>query len=753
MDHRMPALLMSRPALLAVFAMCLFAQSGGEISWRLSGPGGGGWIQSIVWDPRDKDVLYVGCDVGGFYFSSDAGRSYQIRNLGLHDYFVEAIAVHSRKRGIILLGTESGIHRTTDAGLHWQWVRNGFPKLETYRYSAPIGALRFDPQQPDTAYAGIGRPRWGNTKPGASDNAGVILRSDDAGLTWRRTDGGAFPARTIVSDIAIQPGNSRTILAATTEGVFRSDDQGAHWNPSCNGLPHGNTERLAFAPSDPQIVYLTLRSTAAQGEAWNGGIYRSEDAGRTWQPANGEGLPRHALDRPGNPLNLSSNPKEIAVDPRDANVVYLGHRDWVTAGIYKTTDGGRHWSAAFRRTKENSNIEYGWIREWGPSVESLALSPAAPDRLAFGTSGHVFVSDDGARTWQQRYSASSDDTRLAGAGLETTCLWRLVADPLRRGRVYYAYMDIGLLITDDEGRTFRRSSQGMKTGGNCFAVTVDPDALKTFWAATGWWNRNAGDVCRTDDDGRTWRVVGRPESGLPDARVVEIVLDRKSPVGRRRLLALSSGYGVYQTLDGGESWHATNGNLSAGDIADTRGLLLDPADSRHAILATPHKLYETRDGGTDWQALGMADEPFQITRLIADPRRFRTLYLASRQGYDSQRRRTLHGGAFRSDDGGSTWRQILNCPYAADIAASPADENVLYVATKLDPYFDGPIAEGLLRSGDRGRTWQAENTGLSNLNIKTIAISPLDPSTIFIGSAGNSAFVGKDHAVRTSTSF
>jgi len=48
-----------------------------EVQWRLVGPGGGGWIQSIAWDPQDPNILYVGGDVGGFYvsFNGEDGRS------------------------------------------------------------------------------------------------------------------------------------------------------------------------------------------------------------------------------------------------------------------------------------------------------------------------------------------------------------------------------------------------------------------------------------------------------------------------------------------------------------------------------------------------------------------------------------------------------------------------------------------------------------------------------------------------------
>lgn len=718
------------------------APEGRDISWRLAGPGGGGWIQSIAWDPFDKNLLYVGCDVGGFYFSSDAGRSYEIRNQGLRDYFVESIAVHPKDSRIILLGTESGIHRTTDRGQSWHWIRSGFPATDRHRFSAPIGVVCFDPAKPNVAFAGVGRPRWDK------DGQGAIYRSDDTGLTWRRVDGGQLPPRAIISDLEVKPGDSRVMLAATSKGIFRSDDEGNSWRSSNEGLPHLYTEELAFAPSSPQTVYVTLRCTAREKGAWNGSVCRSDDSGQTWRTVNGDGMPKQ-VGKGNNARHLSSNPKEIVVDPRDANVVYVGNRDWVSAGVYQTTDGGRRWNRVARHTRDSLNMDYGWITQWGPHVECLGLSPAVPDQIVFGTSGHVFVSNNAGKSWQQRYTREQPDGRIAGTGLEVTCAWRVLPDPVRPNRLYFCYMDIGLLISDDQGRTFRRSQKGMKMGGNCFGVVVDRRQPQTLWAATGWWGRNEGDICRSDDDGQTWRVVGESATGLPTAQVLELVLDLKSPEGQRRLLAASNGNGIYETRDDGKTWQSINGNLPPEAVTQPRGLLLDPANSDHVVVAVGRNIHETRDRGKTWQRLNAADVFGDIKHLAANPHDFATLYVAVREHYDPKARRLYSGGAFRSDDAGRTWRQILDFRFAHCIAVSPADPRILYVATADHPYHDDPLAEGLLKSTDGGTTWRRENTGLSHHNIKAVTVSPHDPSAIFVSISGNSAYVGHDAAVRT----
>jgi photosystem II stability/assembly factor-like uncharacterized protein len=711
------------------------APEGHDITWKLIGPSGGGWIQSLAFDPREKDVLYAGCDVGGFFISTNAGRTFEIRNRGLHDYYLEAMAIHPKDSRVILLGTESGIHRTTDRGLAWEYVRKGFPPEDRHRFTAPIGAVCFDPQQPNIVYAGVGRPRWDKS------GAGAVYRSDDTGASWRRVDGGQLPAAAIVSDLEVQPGNSRVILAATSVGIFRSDDAGTTWKLSCDGLPHRYAEELAFASSAPQTVYVTLRCTAKGKEAWNGGVFRSDDAGRTWHGVNGAGLPKQVGKPDQEARHFSSNPKEIIVDPRDANTVYIGHRDWVTAGVYKTTDGGARWQKVARKNGADANMEYGWLTMWGPSVQCLALAPAAPDRAAFGTSGMIYLTEDKGGTWQQRYAAPAQEGKVTGNGLAVTCAWRVQFDPVRPNRVYLCYMDIGLLISDDLGSTCRRSFVGMKTGGNCFGVLADPQVTGTLWAATGWWNRNAGDLCRSDDDGRTWHIVGQPSTGLPEGQVLEMALDPRSGVGQRRLVVISNGNGVFETRDGGSSWKNINGDLPPATAKKPTGLLLDPADGTHLVVALERELRATRDGGRTWQRLHDVDDLPAIKQLVASPRDFRTLYIAGREFYDHAAHRLHPGGLFRSTDGGRTWTRLLAHRYTTGVAING---DLLYVTTKDDPYHDDPLGVGVLKSRDGGHTWRRENTGLTLLNTKSIAISPHDPATLLLGTSGNSIFLGRD---------
>jgi photosystem II stability/assembly factor-like uncharacterized protein len=328
-----------------------------------------------------------------------------------------------------------------------------------------------------------------------------------------------------------------------------------------------------------------------------------------------------------------------------------------------------------------------------------------------------------------------------------------VPDPVRRQRLYFCYGDVGLLISEDEGQTFWRSFAGMKSSLNCFKIVVDAQSPSTVWGTTGLWAANVGYVCRSDDGAKTWKPVGRPETGLPVGQTRQIAMDMTSPVGRRRLLVTSDANGVYETRDGGETWRCLTASLPAKAAKSPRGLILDPADPQHVILALAGApadgggVWETPDGGATWRRLNQDQALFwDITCLAADPRDLATLYAGARQHYDKALRRPYPGGLFKSGDGGKTWKMILDAFYVSDVAISPTSSQVIYVATMDQPYHDNPLGEGVLKSVDGGATWRRENTGLSHRNIRSVTISPHDPSALYAGSIGNSAFIGKDRS-------
>lgn len=742
---------MSAPRTAVLLSCALLASGPARGAWRNFGPGGGGWIPCMAVSPHDTRVVFAGCDVGGFYRSDDAGATWTIHTAGLTDVYVECIVPHPRDRDTIYAGTEGGVHKSVDGGRTWACLRDGFPPPERHRFSAPVGALAVDPNRPDTLYAGIGRPRWGK------DGAGTVYRTDDGGAHWRVANpgGGGMDRDAIVASLVPDPRDGRRLLAATHRGLFRSDDAGATWRALTNGLPHRRVRRVARCEARPDILYLTLGSEPGR-TPWQGGVYRSDDGGATWQPRC-EGLGR-TVGRPGAADPMTSNVDRLAVHPENPDIVYAGDTAWVTAGLYRTTDGGRRWERVTRARPAGAapaNMDYGWITMWGPTVMGLAMDPRAPDTLYFSTSGHAFRSTDRGESWRQIYTRraerpagapASETNGWAGTGLEVTCLNRIVVHPLDPRRLYLCYADIGLLQTFDGGRTFAQTVRGMKCAGNTFTVVFDPADPRTLWAGTGWWNRNEGDVCRSDDGGFSWTVVGRPETGLPNGQTRHLLVDPSSPAGARRLFVGVNGHGVYASEDGGASWNARNEGLPGGEV---RGLAPDPADPAvlFALLAKGKDhgggLFRSADRGRSWRRIGGDFACPDAKALVVCPSDPRRICVGAREIYTGGK---LHpGGVFVSEDGGATWRHALKDCFIEALAADPRSADTLYAGGTDHPYHDGALGSGVWRTCDGGHTWESLNgPGLTSRKIACLAVDPHRPERLYAGTGGNGAFVREE---------
>lgn len=729
---------MSPKHCLILNAVLSFAAVGQPV-WRNIGPGGGGWIQSICASPHSAAELFVGCDVGGFYRSTDGGQSYRVHNGGLRDYWVECIVPHPRDPNVIYLGCESGVHKSTDRGQTWQWLRNGFPPKRRYSWSAPIGALAIDPSDPDTLYAGIGRPRR------YTFGKGAMYKTTDAGASWALVNRpGCLPEDAWITDLLIHPQDSTHLYLACQHGVYQSHDAGVTWQRTIAGLPHPHVRRIALCRQQPNVMYLTPRSTPGK-QSWQGGVYKSVDGGAHWSPCV-EGLKQH-VGKPGRPAPLTSNYDRIAVHPTDPNIVYVGGDAWVTATIYKTTDGGQTWADVVRR-RDDVNIDMGWITMWGPSVKCLSMSPLDPDVLYFGTSGQVFKTIDGAKTWRPAYCRMFPDGRFQGTGLEVTCMHNVTVHPRDPKRLYFGYYDIGLLVSNDGGESFRRCVKGIsprEIHNSSFGVVFDPDDLEHCWGSFGTWGTNKGAIAESTDGGLTWQMLGSPESGLPNARHRALSLDPASPRSARRLVTTSDGHGEYVSDDAGRTWHPRNKGLPHGNI---RGLVRHPtqASTYWCVLGDdgkqPAAVFRTDNVGQTWKQMSRGLMVADVKTFVIAPTDPQRLYLAAR---DRRVAKTFYkGGVFRSDDAGETWRKILEDDFVQGLAVDPRNADVVYAGLHDHPFHDESTGDGIRITSDGGKTWRSLNgTGLTCRQVVHITIDPHDPDRLYVGTGGNGVFVGR----------
>jgi photosystem II stability/assembly factor-like uncharacterized protein len=686
-----------------------------------------------------NDTFYVGCDVGGFYRSDNGGRSYTIHNTGFEDYFIESLAEHPTAPQTLYAGCKGGVYKSADGGLTWRWLREGFPPFQEYAYSAMVSKVVLDPRNPDIVYAAIGQPRE------RRGGQGAIYRSENGGASWRQiVQKGQLAADLLISDLVLHPLDSSRLLIATPKGIYASADRGATWTPSSDGLPpHRRTLRLAQSPSDPRIVYVSLKGEAGE-TPWQAGVYRSEDGGRTWRPRV-NGL-RQAVGKAGTSDMLCAWVSELAVHPQNPDIVYAGGATWWDATVYKTTDGGLNWTRAFA-FGEKGNARHAWLDMWGPSVTCLTLSLKSPDTVYFGTSGVIYKTADGGATWQQRYTQERSDGKISGSGLEVTCLHGVFPHPRVKGRVFFGFYDIGLLVSDDGGGSFRRCMKGIPKDydNSCFTVTVAEGDDAHIWAGFGEWGTNRGLVAESRDGGATWAPLNKAGSGMPDARprgLISHIPLKDNPGKKHRLVYVAEGKGVFASADDGATWADCNAGLPSTRVS----CLVRDAERDNVFYAgvsskgsEPGAVYRSEDRCATWRQVSAPDARLAEVRQIAV--NGRRVYATTRSAMVGGSFYT--GGVFRSDDGGAAWRQVYTNRFCEALALDPRSAERVYASLHDHPYHDRSTGGGVIASDDGGATWRSlADDSLTCKGVTWITADPLEPSRLWLGTAGNAVFTG-----------
>jgi photosystem II stability/assembly factor-like uncharacterized protein len=322
-------------------------------------------------------------------------------------------------------------------------------------------------------------------------------------------------------------------MGAVNGGVWKTTDFGRTWNPIFDDQPTGSIGAIAVAPSDPNVLYVGSGEGLARPDLSVGdGIYKSMDAGKTWT---------HLGLRDGQQIPM------IVVDPRDANklfVAVLGHPYGPNTerGVYRSLDGGRTFENVLAKDEntgasdleldpKNPDVIYAclWEQRQGP-WENGAWA---------GTNGGIFKSTDGGKTWKPLKNGLPAEgvvqADVAVAPSDPNRLYASVANPRA----------VGIYRSDDAGENWTRITTdarpaGRIGGGDLPVPAVhpkNPDIV--IMASTVSW--------RSTDGGKTW-VGLRGAPGGDDYQRPWI-----NPANPD-IMALASDQGAIITVNGGQTW-------------------------------------------------------------------------------------------------------------------------------------------------------------------------------------------------------
>jgi photosystem II stability/assembly factor-like uncharacterized protein len=633
----------------------------------------------------------MGTTGGGVFKSINAGQSWAPVTDKYFGGTIGAIAVAPSAPDVVFVGGGEypirgnvshgdGVWKTTDGGKTWAFVGLG----ETRQ----IADIVIHPTNPDIVYVGVLGHVWAPT----TDRG--VFRSKDGGKSWQkilfRNDS------TGVVDLVMDPKDPNVLYAGlwqagrtpwmlssggTGSGMFKTTDGGDHWteitrNP---GLPAGIWGNIGITISGANSNRLW-----ANIEADSGGVFRSDDAGKTWIQTNSD-------------RNLRQRAwyyTKIHADSKDTNVVYDNN-----VSFMKSTDGGKTFRAV-------SGMAHG-------DSHDFWVDPKNSNRMIESDDGGATVSIDGGKTWSDEDFATAQfyhvvatthfPYRICGAQQDNSTLCGPsrgnldIADWLEAGGGESGFIaprndDPDIVYAGSYGNLLTRKD--MRTG-----ITVDvnpwPDNPMghpakdpkyrfqwTFPIIVSKHNSNvvyAGSnvIHKTTNGGKRWTVISPDltyhdpatlgNSGGPltkDQTSVEyyatVFIIEESPITPKVIWTGSDDGKVYLTRDGGVKWVDVTPKdmvkftrVSSLDASKFGECIAYVAANRYQLDDDHPYLWKTTDCGAHWSRIDAGIAPSEFTRVVREDPAKRGLLIAG----------TERGVWFSADDG-SHWQSMrLNLPY------------------------------------------------------------------------------------------
>jgi len=730
-------------------------------TWESLGLSGGGGMFSPAISPIDPDLMMLSCDMSGAYISEDGGRHWRmIHHLQLQGNTRCRPGFHPQDRNTIYMsdGRSGKLKVTHDRGVHWTAIGD-LPE-------SPTGLIYVSPEDPSVMLTGAEE---------------AIHLSRNAGEHWEKCEG---PTGAAVGFLA---GPSADLFAATNQGIWRSDNGGQSWVKKTEGLPAAEIRSFAggsrvvsvnplpggsYTRTEDAMLYCAVSSRVEDGQLI-GGVYRSRDLGEHWESAMGNGINKDTRAYDEYAEGTMPQYHHVLTTNADPRIVYAfnsGTGFWPPhfPTVYRSDDTGENWRATFfidPRGRED-NVGPDWFTvstgRAEPSVPfGAAIADSDPDRvLSVGTS--VYATQDGGKSW---FCASAllapgqqpkPECEWVDNGLNITTTWHYYLDPFQRNRQYIAYTDLGFARTRNAGKAWIWWTEKTWAPWNntCYEMAFDPDTPGKIWGAFSnvhdipndniisgrHGSQGPGGVCLSTNFGQSWSVFGK---GLPLAPATSLVLDPRTPKGRRTLYVSIFDHGVFKSTDDGKTWVKKSAGL--GDPKNMRvyrlylhrdgalfALITAKRDGRE-YLKEGVGLYHSRDGGGKWECITRSLGLLWPKDFSVSPQSSQVIFLGA-----ADAGRNEQGGLYRTTDGGKTWKRVARRGSEHFGAYfDPKRPNWVYMTLT-----EGAPGPSLWLSRDSGDTWRAIDS-FPFANTQRVEFDPKDPSVIYVTTFGANVFRGR----------
>ncbi|GHC51345.1 cellulose binding domain-containing protein [Streptomyces violaceochromogenes] len=685
-------------------------------TWQNARIDGGGFVPGIVFNRSEKNLAYARTDIGGAYRWQESSKTWTplLDSVGWDD-----------------------------------WGHTGVVSIAT------------DSVDPNRVYAAVG------TYTNSWDpKNGAVMRSSDRGASWRKTNlpfklGGNMPGRGMGERLAVDPNRNSVLYlgAPSGKGLWRSTDSGTTWSQVANFPNVGNyaqdpSDTSGYASDNQGIVWVTFdESTGTAGNATktvyvgvadkDNAVYRSTDAGATWQRLAGQPTGQLAhkgvLDAKNGYLYLAYSDKGgpydggkgrlwryatgtgtwtnispvaeadtfygfsgLTVDRQKPGTVMATAYSawWPDTQIFRSTDSGATWTKAWdytsypnRENRYTMDVSSSPWLTWGANpqppeqtpklgwmTEALEIDPFDSNRMMYGTGATIYGTEN-LGNWD---GGGKFTVKPMVRGLEETAVNDL-ASPPSGAPLLSALGDIGGFRHTD----LTKVPSMMFTQPN-FTTTTSLDFAESkpdTVVRTG--NLDSGPhIAFSTDNGANW-FAGTDPSGVSGGGTVAAAADGS------RFVWSPEGAGVHHATGFGTSWQASQG-IPAGAVVEA-----DRVDPKTFYGFKSGKFYVSTDGGATFKASPATGLPSgDSVRFKALPGGKSDVWLAGGAADGAY-------GLWHSTDGGASFTKLPGVEQADTVgfgkAAPGASYQTLYTSAKI-----GGV-RGIFRSTDKGASWTRIN--------------------------------------------
>ncbi|MGB5553809.1 MAG: glycosyl hydrolase [Flavobacteriaceae bacterium] len=693
--------------------------------YRELGPFRGGRSAAVTGVPGEPKLFYMGATGGGVWRTTDGGLEWENISDGFFGGSIGSVEVAQSDHNVIYVGggestirgnvsSGYGVWKTVDAGKTWTFA--GLPE------SRHIPRIRIDPKNADIAYAAV----LGNIyKP--TDERGVY-KTIDGGKTWNKTLYVSNEAGAV--DLIIDPNNPRVLYASTWlakrtpysmisggkgSALWKSTDSGETWKEISKneGFPKDTLGIIgvAVSPLNSNRVFAMVENKE------KGGLYRSDDGGKKWEMINDD---RKLRQR-------AWYYTKVYADTEDEDVVYI-----MNVSYHKSADGGKTFS--------DHNAPHG-------DHHDLWIAPENSKRMIIADDGGAQVSYDGGTTWSTYMNQP------------TAQYYRVTTDNSFPYRILVAQQDNSTQRVKhrSDGSGITEEDWEETAGGESAWIAVDPKNDDIVYGGS-----YGGFLTRVNHDKNTVRGIDVwPDNPMGYGAEgfkyrfqwnFPIIFSKHDP---KKLYTFSQH--VHMSTNEGQSWELLSDDLTRNDptklVSSGGPITQDNTGVEYyctifAANESPLKegllwvgsddglIHVTKDGGKSWENVTPTNMPEWNMINSIEPSAFDegTCYVAATR----YKLGDFQPYLYKTTDFGKTWIKITNGindgHFTRVVREDPKQKGLLYAGTETGMYI----------SFDDGANWSAFQM---NLPIVPITDLTIKDNSLIVATQGRSLWMIDDLSV------